>query len=131
MKKQFITETARMQKLAGIITESQMDKVKSLCEQPEANSNKSLKVDSMVGFPVREFIVTVNLEDGLNDDAYVVISVNEGGRFLVKSITTNGNDELSDKAVRDYVNDLIQSGYFDSIPEYLTYDLRTQKLDKV
>jgi len=131
MKKQFITETARMQKLAGIITESQMDKVKSLYEQPEANSNKSLKVDSMVGFPVREFIVTVNLEDGLNDDAYVVISVNEGGRFLIKSITTNGDDELSDKAVRDYVNDLIQSGYFDSIPEYLTYDLETQKLDSL
>jgi hypothetical protein len=32
-----------------------------------------------------EFIVTVNLEDGSNDDAYVVISVNEGGRFLIKS----------------------------------------------
>ena len=84
-----------------------------------------------MGFPVREFIITVNLEDGSNDDVYVVISVNEGGRFLIKSITTNGDDELSDEAVRDYVNDLIQSGYFDSIPEYLTYDLKTQKLDSV
>jgi hypothetical protein len=50
---------------------------------------------------------------------------------LIKSIITNGDDELSDEAVKDYINDLIQSGYFDSIPEYFTYDLRTQKLDKV
>jgi outer membrane protein assembly factor BamA len=131
MKKQFIAETPRLQQLAGIIIEAQIDKVKNLYEQPEANSNKSLKVDSLAGFPVREFIVTVNLEDDSNDDVYVVISVNEGGRFLIKSITTNGDDELSDEAVRDYVNDLIQSGYFDSIPEYLTYDLETQKLDSV
>lgn len=111
------------------ITESERNRIKSLYEQPESNSNMSLKVDSTIGFHIRDFVVNVNLEDDSSDDVYVVISVSEDEGLSIKSIDNMGDGELSDEVVRDYVNGLIQNGYFDLRPLYITYDFETEELD--
>ena len=55
MKKQFITEAARMQKLAGIITESQL------------NENKASRIETMIQQEYPEIIQSGEVEQGTEE----------------------------------------------------------------
>ena len=60
MKKQFITEAARMQKLAGIITESQL------------NENKASRIETMIQQEYPEIIQSGEVEQGTEEWLFLI-----------------------------------------------------------
>lgn len=113
------------------ITESERKRIKSLYEQPEVESNNELEIDSDLGFHIREFTVSVGIKDNYDvDSTRVVIKVEgEDEQLSIKSIYGHGYDELPDVKVANYVNQLIQNGYFDLRPLYIVYDMETGRFD--
>jgi hypothetical protein len=113
------------------ITESERNRIKSLYEQAEVELNNELEIDSDLGFSTREFTVFVGIKDNYDvDSTRVIIKVEgEDQGLSIKSIDGYGYDELPDDKVVNYVNQLIQNGYFDLRPLYISYDMKTGKFD--
>jgi hypothetical protein len=113
------------------ITESERNRIKSLYEQPEVESNNELKIEPDLGFSAREFTVFVGIKDNyeLDHSRVTLKSEGEDEQLSIKSIDGFDYDELSDEKVANYVNQLIQNGYFDLRPLYIVYDMETKKFD--
>jgi hypothetical protein len=113
------------------ITESERNRIKSLYEQPEVESNNELKIEPDLGYSAREFTVFVGIKDNyeLDHSRVTIKSEGEDEQLSIKSIDGYGFDELPDDKVANYVNQLIQNGYFDLRPLYIVYDMETGRLD--
>lgn len=113
------------------ITESERKRIKSLYEQPEVESNNELKIEPDLGYSAREFTVFVGIKDNyeLDHSRVTIKSEGEDEQLSIKSIDGYGFDELPDDKVANYVNQLIQNGYFDLRPLYIVYDMETGRLD--
>ena len=123
------------------ITESERLRIKGLYEQPETqqekptepqgDTNNQFFTDGDIGINVNEIMIHVKLKNHSDSDFTVILGETDADETLeIKEIIDNsGEDIINEDEVRNYVNGLLESGYFDLRPLFISYDLNTGRLD--
>jgi hypothetical protein len=116
MKKQFITEAKRLQKLAGIITESQLLKEENFVDGDYVDENRIIKFfkDTMISkgynFPEDFWLdMRENADFTIEDD----------GEYRDREYFENFDEDNALEEVTDYLEALLD--YYRDVPEDLPY----------